>query len=64
MVRFNSLTGVTLSYIPCNLSLHSKPPEILLQVLVHLIGSRMDTISRAMRFIQYFATELKVFGNH
>jgi hypothetical protein len=64
MVRHDSTAGVTLGHIPYNFSLHSCPPEILLQVLVHLIGSWMDRVSRAMGFIHYFTTELKVFGNY
>jgi hypothetical protein len=38
------LIGVTLGHILCYLSFHSCPPEVLLQILIHLVGSRMDRI--------------------
>jgi hypothetical protein len=39
MIGLDSLTGVTFGHILCYLSLHSHPPEILLQILIHLVGS-------------------------
>jgi hypothetical protein len=38
MIGFDSLTRVTLLY---NFPLHYCPPETLLQILIHLIGSQM-----------------------
>jgi hypothetical protein len=44
MIGFDSSTGVTLGHIHCYFSLHSCPLEILLQILIHLVGSRMNRI--------------------
>jgi hypothetical protein len=44
MVSFDPPTAVTLGHILCYLSLHSCPPEILLQILIHLVGSWMNRI--------------------
>jgi hypothetical protein len=44
IIGLDSSTGVTLGYILCYLSLHPCPPKILLQILIHLVGSRMDRI--------------------
>jgi hypothetical protein len=64
MIGFDSSTGVTLGYIFCYLSLHSCPPEFLLQILIHLVGLWMDKISRAMCLIHDLAVKLKVLKNH
>jgi hypothetical protein len=61
MVGFNSRTGITFSYVSCNLPLHSSPLEILLQVLVHRVCSRMDRIPITMCFIHYLVM-LKSLG--
>jgi hypothetical protein len=58
------MTCVTLGHILSNFPFQPHPPELLLQVLVHLICSWMDRISRAMRFIHYLTTELKILRNH
>jgi hypothetical protein len=39
MIGLDSSTGVTLKHILCYLSLHSCPQKILLQILIHLVGS-------------------------
>jgi hypothetical protein len=39
MTGLDFLTRVTLGHILLNFSLHSCPPEVLLQVLMHLVGS-------------------------
>jgi hypothetical protein len=64
MIDLDSSTGVTFGHVLCNLSLHSRPPETLLQVLIHLVGSRMDRIPRAMSLIHDLAVKLKVLQNH
>jgi hypothetical protein len=64
MFGLDSLTGVTFGHILCYLSLHSCPPEILLQILIHLIGSWMDRIPRAMGLVHDLVAKLKVLQNH
>jgi hypothetical protein len=39
MMGLDTSTRVTLGHILLNFSLHSCPPEVLLQVLMHLVGS-------------------------
>jgi hypothetical protein len=64
MIGLDSSAGVTFGHILCYLSLHPCSPEILLQVLIHLIGSRMDRILRAMSLIHDLTAKLKVLRNH
>jgi hypothetical protein len=64
MIGLNSSTGVTLGHIFRYLSLHSYAPEVLLQVLIHLVCLRMDRIPRAMSLIHDLAVKLKIFQNH
>jgi hypothetical protein len=49
----DSLTGVAKSNILGNVSLHSIPPIIGLEIMVHLIPSWMNGISRLMCFTKY-----------
>jgi hypothetical protein len=64
MIGLDSSTCVTFGYILRYLSLHSRPPEILLQILIHLIGSQMDRIPRVMSLIHDLVAKLKVLQNH
>jgi hypothetical protein len=64
MIGLDSLTSVAFGHILCYLSLHSCPPEILLQILIHLVGPRMDRISRAMGLVHDLTVKLKVLQNH
>jgi hypothetical protein len=64
MIGLDSSIGVTFGYILRRLSLPPHPPEILLQILIHLIGSRMDRIPRVMSLIHDLVAKLKVLRNH
>jgi hypothetical protein len=64
MVDLDPSVCVTFSHVLCYLSLHSRPPEILLQVLIHLVCSQMDRILRAMSLIHDLAVKLEIFQNH
>jgi hypothetical protein len=64
MICFDSSAGVTLWHILGYFSLHSCPPEILLQILVHLVGSRMNRIPWAVGLVHDLTTKLKVLQNH
>jgi hypothetical protein len=64
MIGLDSSTGVTFRHILCYLSLHPCPPEILLQILIHVVGSQMDRIPRAVGLIHDLAVKLKVLQNH
>jgi hypothetical protein len=51
----NSLANVTLREIPCNLSFHASPPEVLSQVLVHLCDSsttcKLGTLFVSVKYV-------------
>jgi hypothetical protein len=58
MFSLDSLTSVTKSYVLGNVSLHSIPPISGLEIVVHLISSWMNGISRLMRFTKYLILQL------
>jgi hypothetical protein len=64
MIGLDPSTRVTLCHISCDFPLHSHPPEILLQVLIHFVGSRVDRVSRAMSIIHDLAAKLEVLWDH
>jgi hypothetical protein len=45
MIGLDPSTGVTVGHILCYLSFHYCPSKILLDILIHLVGSQMDIIS-------------------
>jgi hypothetical protein len=64
MIGLDPSTRVALQHISCNFPLHSRAPEVLLQVLIHLVGSWVDRVSGAMSFIHDFAVKLEVPWDH
>jgi hypothetical protein len=64
MIGLDSSVGVTFGHILRYFLLHSRPPKTFLQVWIHLVGSRMDRISRAMRIIHDLAAKFKVLWNY
>jgi hypothetical protein len=50
MLGLDSLTGVAKSNIIGNISLHSIPPISCLEIMVHIIPSWMNGISRLVAF--------------
>jgi hypothetical protein len=53
MLSLDSLTSVTKSNILGNVSLYFIPPISGLEIMVHLIPSWINGISRLMRFTKY-----------
>jgi hypothetical protein len=53
MFSLNSLTSVAMSNILGNVSLHSIPPICGLEIMVHLIPSRMNGIGKLMCLMKY-----------
>jgi hypothetical protein len=49
----NSLTCIAHSHMCSHISLQSIPPELLLQILIHLRTPSMTRIIRVMGFLQY-----------
>jgi hypothetical protein len=58
MFSLNSLTSVAKSNILRNVTLHSTPPISGLEIMVHLIPSWMNGISRLMCFMKYLILQL------
>jgi hypothetical protein len=52
MFYFNPLTTITYSHILYYLSFHTVPPESFLQILVHLLATRMYRICCLMSFLE------------
>jgi hypothetical protein len=53
MLGFDSLTSVTKGNILSNISFHTVPPISGLEIMIHLIPSGMNGISRLMCFMKY-----------
>jgi hypothetical protein len=58
MFSLDSLTSVTERNILGNISLHSIPSISGLQIMVHLIPSWMNGISRLMHFTKYLTLQI------
>jgi hypothetical protein len=52
MLYIGPLTTITYSHVLCDLPFHFAPPEFLLQILIHLLTSRMYGISCLMSFLE------------
>jgi hypothetical protein len=63
MFSLDSLTNVAKSNIFGNISLHSIPPIGDLEIVVHLIPSWMNGISRLMRRTKYLILQLLDAGH-
>jgi hypothetical protein len=58
MLGFDSLTSVTWSNILGNVSLHTMPPISGLEIMTHLILSRMNGISELLSLTKYLILQL------
>jgi hypothetical protein len=63
MLCLDPLTTITYSHMLCDLSFHSVPPEFLLQILVHLLTSRMYGIRCLMNFLEDHLPNGLAIGN-
>jgi hypothetical protein len=57
-------TCVAFCNIVSNLVLHSSPPELCFQIMMHLHATRVDGIFRRMSFIEYLLAQHMVLWNH
>jgi hypothetical protein len=53
MIRFDPSTRVAFHHIVSSLALQTGPPEVCLQVMIHLCAIRVDEIFESMSFIKY-----------
>jgi hypothetical protein len=60
MIGHDPLTRVTFCNIVSGLTLHSSPPELRLQIMIHLCAAKVDGIFRSMSFIEYLLAQLMV----
>jgi len=61
VARFNPFTNVTLRHILGDFPLHSRPPQLLSEVLIHFVAARMDGIPREMSLIKDPLSKLQIF---
>jgi hypothetical protein len=64
MISFDSSPCVTFYNIASNLALHTSPPELRLQIMIHLCSTRVDGIFGRVSFIEYLLAQLVVLWNH
>jgi hypothetical protein len=48
----------------CNFSFHATPPKLFLQILVHLVIAKMNSVPCLMSFIKNFPSQLNIIGNN
>jgi hypothetical protein len=53
MINLDPSTRVTFCNIASSLMLHMGPPELCLQIMIHLCASRIDGIFGSVSFIEY-----------
>jgi hypothetical protein len=58
MLGLHALTYFTGGHILRNVNLHPLPPEVLLQISVHLGFARVNGVRRFMSFSQYIHVHL------
>jgi hypothetical protein len=64
MINLDPSTHVVFCNIASSLTLHTGPPELCLQIMIHLCAARMDEIFRSVSSIEYLLAQLMVLGNH
>jgi hypothetical protein len=64
MISFDPSTHVTFHKIASHLVLHMGPPELCVQIMIHLCAARVDGIFGSVSFIKYLLAQLMVNWNH
>jgi hypothetical protein len=64
MIGLDPLTLVAFCNIVSGLTLHSSPPELRLQIMIHLCAAGVDEIFGSVSFIEYLLVQLMVLWNH
>jgi hypothetical protein len=63
MVDLDPLTRVTFCNISSGFTLNSSPPELHLQIMIHLCAAGVDGIFGSVSFIEYLLVQLVVLWN-
>jgi hypothetical protein len=64
MINLDPSTRVAFYNIASSLSFHTGPPELCLQIMIHLCAAWVDGIFRSVSFIQYLLAQTMVLWNH
>jgi hypothetical protein len=64
MISLDPLTRVAFHNIASSLALHTGPPELCLQIMIHFCATRVDGIFGSVSFIKYLLAQLMVLWNH
>jgi hypothetical protein len=64
MISLDPLTRVAFHNIASSLALHTGPPELCLQIMIHFCATRVDEIFGSVSFIKYRLAQLMVLWNH
>jgi hypothetical protein len=64
MISLDPSTRVAFCNIVSNLALHMGPPELCLQIMIHLCAARVDGIFVSVNFIKYLLAQPMVLWNH
>jgi hypothetical protein len=64
MISIDPSTCVAFRNIASSLTLHTGPPELCFQIMIHLFAARMDKIFVSVSFIKYLLAQSMVLWNH
>jgi hypothetical protein len=64
MINLDPSTRTTFRNIASSLVLHTGPPELYLQIMIHLCAAQVDGIFGSVSFIKYLLAHLMVLWNH
>jgi hypothetical protein len=64
MISLDPSTHVAFCNIVSSLALHTGPPELCLQIMIHFCAARVDLIFGCVSFIKYLLAQLMVLWNH
>jgi hypothetical protein len=64
MISLDPSTHVAFCNIVSSLMLYTDPPELCLQIMIHLCAARMDGIFESVSFIEYLLARLMVLWDH
>jgi hypothetical protein len=64
VISHDPSTCVAFRNIVSSLALHTGPPKLCLQIMIHLCAARVDGIFESVSFIKYLPAQLVVLWNH
>jgi hypothetical protein len=64
MISLDPLTRVAFRNIVSSLVFHTGPPELSLQIMIHLCAAQVDGIFGSVGFIKYLLVQPMILWNH